>query len=220
MTRDEAVAVIQLQLAFRTTLASEIATAMQMEQVMLENGPTKPWFLISEDSYITTTADEARIPLPTDFLEETEEAVFHYIPTTVSADSPEVPLVKGIFDQLRSTYADTTTGTIETGPPEAYALLGNYFRIFPVPDDTYTLHMIYYKRDDTLSAGTVENGFLKWNPKLLMGKAGKTIAGGPLRDKDAWAVFDQWEKEGRLLLMSQNVAREVGNLLMQVGGPH
>lgn len=216
MTRDEAVDEIQLQLAFRTTLEDEIIRQLKMAQTALEAGPTKPWFLISEDSYVRTTLNEQRLALPTDFLQETDEAVLRYVPDTLT--DGEVDLVKDDYDQLRADYLDSSTGTIETGKPEAYALFGEYFRLFPTPDDDYLIHMIYYKKDTVLSTN-VENGWLKWAPYLLMGKAGKQIATA-LRDKDAVAVFSQWENEGRLLLVSQTYERQYANRSMQIGGPH
>lgn len=219
MTRDEGVSLIQEQLAFRTTLSSNIITAMKLAQTMLEASPTKPWFLVSEDSYANTTPSESRIAIPSDMLEETDEAVLRYLPDDVSAETPERDLKKDDYDTLRKNYMNTTTGTIKTGPPEAYALLGNYFRIFPTPDDYYTLHMIYYMEDDLLTTN-VENGWLKYVPYLLLGKAGKHISLGPLRDQMAWQVFDSWEKQGAAILMAKTISRDLANKELQIGGPH
>ncbi len=219
MTRDEAVAEIQLQLAFRTTLSTEIISHLQQAQRELELAPTLPWFLISEDSYQDTVSGEQRVTLPSDFLDETDQAVLRYVPSTPSADDPEVDLFKDDYDALRKTYMDTTTGIIQTGPPESYALVGNYFRIFPTPDDEYRLRMIYYAEDDVLDTD-IENNWLKYCPLLLMGKAGKKIALGPLRDQLAYGIFDSWEKEGRSLLLTREVTRDLSNKNLQVGGRH
>lgn len=216
MLRSAAVSLIQQQLGFRSDLSSEIITNLQHAQVMLEAGPTKPWFLISEDSYIDTVADEPRLALPTDFLEEVDSAVLRYVPDDLT--DGEVDLRKDDYDILRKNYRDTTTGTTEAGTPEAYALQGSYFWLFPTPDDEYRIRMIYYKRDTTLSTD-VENGWLKWVPYLLIGKAGGMIAAA-LRDPAAVGTFRAWEQEGRLLLSSQNTARDMGNQTMQMGGPH
>lgn len=219
MTRDEAVAHIQMQLSFRTTLSSSIILQLQLAQETLELGPTLPWFLISEDSYINTTSGEQRLPIPTDFLEETDEAVFRYVPATVSATIPERDLDKDDYDILRHNFMDTTTGMVKVGPPEAYCLLGDYFRIFPTPDGSYRIRMIYYKQDTTLETN-VENKWLKHVPKLLMGMAGKAMSMGPLRDQVAYGVFDSWEKEGRNLLLTKHVTRDLANRDLQVGGEH
>lgn len=219
MTRDEAVSHIQMQMGFRTSLSSSIILQLQLAQTTLESNPTLPWFLVSEDSYVRTEVDEDRIPLPTDFLLETDAAVLRYVPDDITATNPEVDLVKDEYDVLRKNYLDSTTGTIQVGAPQAYCILGGYFRIFPTPDDDYLLRMIYYAEDDALDTN-VENQWLKYIPKLLMGVAGKQMSGGPLRDKEAWSVFDTWEREGRALLTAKLIVRELENRSLQVGGPH
>lgn len=219
MTRDEGVAHIQMQLAFRTTLASSIILQLQLAQTMLEAGPTLPWFLLTEEAYTRTTAGDERIPVPDDFIEEVDEIDFKYIPDTISDTNPEVRLVKDEYDVLRKNYFDSSTGITRVGPPEAYALLGEYFRIFPTPDDDYLVKMPYYANATSLVTN-VENGWLKHVPYLLLGKAGKQIAGGPLRDTQAYQIFDGWEKEGRAILAAKKVSRELANREMQMGGPH
>ena len=221
MTRDEAVAMIKLQLGFRSNQDTNIVTCLQLAQTQLELQPTKPWFLMSEDSYIRTEADEERIPLPDDFLEEVEDAVFKYVPDDSDGLSDEVDLFKGEYDQLRKNYKNwvNTTTDLESGAPEAYCLMGSYFRIFPLPDDDYLIRMIYYKKDTVLSSN-VENGWLKHAPLLLMGKAGQMIAGGPLRDMDAVKVFQGWESQGALALFGREVSRDMANKRLQMGGSH
>lgn len=216
MLRSDAVTLIQQQLGFRSDLEDAIVTNLKRAQEMLENGPTKPWFLVSEDSYIDTTATEPRLPLPTDFLQETDTAVLRYVPATLT--DGEVDLKKDDFDVLRKNFFNQLTGTIKTGPPEAYALQGSYFWLFPVPDAEYRIRQVYYKRDTTLSSD-VENGWLKWVPFLLIGKAGGMIASA-LRDAAAVGIFQKWENEGRLVLVSQETDRAMANRDMQIGGPH
>ncbi len=217
MTRDEGVALIQEQLGFRSDLATNIITNLKFAQITLEKGPTKPWFLVSEDSYIRTEAGEERLPLPSDFLQETDQAVLRYVPDDVSEETPERDLRKDDYDILRLNYHDITTGVIETGPPEAYALIGEYFRIFPTPDDDYLIRQIYYASDTELSSN-IENQWMKYVPMLLIGKAGKQLASA-LRDSGALATFSQWEQEGRALLISQETDRDLTNRNLQVGGP-
>lgn len=216
MTRDEAVAIIQQQLGFRSDLSSQIITNLKLAQTSLEKGPTKPWFLVAEDSYIRTTSGEQRLPIPSDFLQETDQAVLRYVPDDLT--DGEVDLKKDDYDTLRKNYLDSTTGTTQTGPPEAYALLGEYFRLFPTPDDDYLIRQIYFAEDDVLSTN-IENGWLKHFPYLLIGKAGGQIASA-LRDSGALATFNRWENEGRVLLVSQTYDREFTNRDMQMGGAH
>lgn len=208
MTRDEAVAMIKIQLGFRTDQTDNIVTALKLAQTNLEQEAVKPWFLLSERVTISTSADEPRIQLPTDFLLEHEENGLTYIPSDTSEDP--VILTKDSMDQLKSIYK------AEEGEPEAYALDGMYFRIFPIPDDAYTLEMYYYGSDDVLSTN-ITNGWLTYAPMLLMGEAGLIIAGG-LRDAAANGIFSRWRAEGRTQLYRQNEARKHTNTSPQIGG--
>lgn len=211
MTRDEAVSIIQQQLGFRTDLSSEIITNLKLAQTMLEAGPTRPWFLVTEQQSISLEVGEQRLVVPSNMLAEIDQARLVYIPD--DSDEAAVDLVKEDYDQLARDYAE-----VDNGPPEAYALLGNYFRIFPTPDDDYTIKIIVFGTDADLSSN-IENGWLKHVPYALIGKAGAQIASA-IRDNVALAVFREWEREGRLALQGKDVARDVANRVLQVGGPH
>ncbi len=218
MTRDEAVSMIQTQLGFRTTLATTIITQLKFAQQTLEKDAIKPWFLVTEDAYIRTSSGDDRVPVPDDFISETDQAVLHYVPDEVSVDDPEVELTKDDYDTLRKNFRDTTTGITKVGPPEAYCLLGEYFRIFPTPDDDYLLRQIYYAPDTELTSN-IENNWLFHFPYLLIGKAGGMMATA-LRDSVALSTFRAWEMEGKAIMLRQVYDREFQNRDMQVGGPH
>lgn len=209
MTRDEAVALVKQGLGFKTAMDSAIVTTMKACQTNLELGPTKPWFLLSEDAVYTTVAGERRIPLPPDFLEEYEEGALYYTP----ADEDEIALTKEFSEQLRKVYPATSTGT-----PAAYSLTGNYFNLYPMPDDAYPLQMKYYQKGLVLNSN-IENEWLKYAPNILIGQAGSQIAAG-IRDWKAKEVFDAMAQGALLLLQNQNEARKMSNLDLQVGGPH
>jgi hypothetical protein len=215
MTRDEGIALIKQKLGFRqgTGLDASIVANMVAVQADLEAGPVKPFFLISEDAYTTTTPNDERLFIPDDFLEEVEDAVFKYVPDGVTEASGEIDLYKDEYDTLRSNFKN-----VPKGPPQAYCLLGNYFRLFPTPDAIYTVHLIYYQRDAALTSN-IENKWMKWNPKIIYGIAGKNIAES-LRDFAAVNAMQQWEAEGRILLSRQSITREMANRNMQIGGPH
>src|SRR5262245_27304016 len=210
MTRDEGVAMIKQVLGFRTGLDSTIVTNMKYAQTVLEAGPTRPFWLTSEDSFTLTTADEERVAIPSDFLEESDQAVLKYVPDD---GSEEVDLKKDLYDVLRVNYRFAASG-----PPESYALLGLYFRLFPLPDAAYTIRMIFSKTDQLLTSN-IENGWLRWNPMALLGLAGGIVAIS-LRDTVAKMEFDRWAAQGRVLLATQTNSREMQNMDMQVGGPH
>lgn len=214
MTRDEGVALLMQQFSFRNSSVTEaaIVSNMQLAQTTLEMMPNKPWFLISELTETTTIPDDHRLPLPDDFLEELDEEGLTYLPD--DEEEEEVQLVKEEIDLLKQNFIG-----VEPGAPQAYALVGEYFRIYPLPDDTYTVKMIYYMKDDTLDTN-IENKWMKYVPLLLLGTAGKLTAKGPLRDVVANDTFNEWIQLGTDLLNRQNESRAMSNRKLQMGGPH
>jgi len=211
--RDAAVALIQEQLGFRSDLESNIITHLQLAQLQLEKSPTKPWFLIAAESFVDTVADTETVAVPTGFIQEVEQAVLRYVPDDSTGIADEVDLSKNSYDVLRTNFRE-----VESGAPQAYALLNETFHFFPLPDAVYRIRMIFYGEALPLTSN-IENVWLEKAPKLLMGVAGKEIAAA-LRDSAAMATFDRWEKEDRLLIYGETISREMANFDLQVGGPH
>lgn len=199
MFRDVARARIQQTLGFRGDKETEIIAALQDAQVMLERGATLPWFLLSEVASISTSDGEERMALPTDFLREWEDDPLWYFTAGTGGDPDAwTELAKDDLALLRKRYPGE-------GAPVAYALDVKYFRIFPTPDDTYTLKMMYFKADAILTTN-IENQWLTYFPYLVIGEAGILIAAG-LRDANALAVFQKWTDEGRERMFVENEAR-------------
>ena len=210
MFRDVARARIQQTLGFRSDKETEILAALQDAQVMLERGATLPWFLLSEVASITTTSGEERVALPTDFLREWEDDPLWYFVAGTGGDADAwTELAKDDLALLRSKYPGE-------GAPKAYALDVKYFRIFPTPDDAYTLKTMYFKADAVLTTN-IENQWLEFFPYLVIGEAGQLLASG-LRDKDAIATFQKWTDEGRARMLVENEARMHASHAYVMGG--
>lgn len=213
MNRAAAVASIQRLLGMRSDLEAEIILALQDAQVDLEAEPELPWFLVSEVSSITTTAAESRVPLPTDFIREAEEEEgggLFLFDSTADEDAQWVQLEKVNLKELRIAYQSSD------GEPEAYALDDQYFRLGPIPDDTYTLKMVFYQKDDLLDTN-IENKWLAKAPELILGIAGRKMAEA-IRDAGALQTFANMEARGRKRLEDFAVARQEEGRTRQMGG--
>lgn len=198
MDRSAAVIRVQRILAFKTTLSSEIIDALQDTQVELERDPFLPWFLISEVTSASTVDGEERVALPTGFIREYEDDALWYFDGTAAVDEQWSELVKDDIQFLRGLHPGE-------GKPQAYALDELYFRIFPTPDDAYTLKTIFYKADTTLSTD-VENAWLQYAHELMIGEAGLKLA-VPLRDREAEVRFERMASRGRNRLITETEAR-------------
>lgn len=215
MTRDEAVSRVQQELSFRSDKATEIQSLLKDAQVELEREPELPWFLKSEISSANTIINEERVLLPLDFLRELdddEEDGLYVFDSAAAVDEQWAPLEKTTLPTIRAVFQS------KTGKPKAYVLDDEYFRLGPKPDKVYTLKMMYYQTDTVLSSN-IENKWLKYAHELLIGIAGRKIAGGPLRDTMALQSFKEMEMRARTRLYTENIARREAARSRQMGGP-
>lgn len=198
MDRSTAVTRVQRDLGFKTTLSTEIVDALKDSQSELEKDNFLPWFLQSEVTSAATVDGEERVALPTGFLREWTDDGLWYYDGTAAVDERWTLLVKDDIEFLRGLYPGE-------GKPVAYALDPSYFRIFPTPDEAYTLKMIFYKADTVLSSD-VENKWLEHAHELMIGEAGMKIA-GPVRDEPAMEIFQSMSNRGRARLIKATEAR-------------
>ncbi len=169
MTRDEAVTIIKGRLGrpSDTTIDTLILNEMKLAQTQAERDRILPWFLLTEISDASTTIDEQRLQVPTDFLREFGEgALWHF---NDSGNPVWSDMTKEELDYLRQRYSTAS------GAPVSYALVGKYFRLFPTPDQVYTIKMLYYAQDEVLSTN-IENQWLKEAPGILVSRTGAVIA--------------------------------------------
>ncbi len=211
MLRSKAVTRIQETLGFRTDQETGIIERLQEVQQIFERRAELPWFLLTEVSSISTTSGEERIPVPSDFLREWEEdPLWYFVAGTGSDADTWTQLEKDDLGTLRARFK-------VPGPPKAYALDDINLRIFPEPDDIYTLKMIYFKTDQLLISD-IENLWLTHLPYLMIGKAGAMLAGA-LRDTVAAQQFNVWQAEGFDLMRQDNEMRLHVNRRYVMGGP-
>lgn len=212
MKRDKALSILLRRAGQRegdTTLENQLIDEMQLLQenwerqgVPLPNGGTFwPRFLLGEVKETSTTTDDPRVQVPVDFLSEAEEgALFLY---NTDGDKNWIPVLKKDWDTLRGEYSDS-------GQPIYYSLTGDYFYLFPVPDDNYTLKLLYYEAKSTLDSD-IENAWLKNAPWLMIAGLGSVMAGEILHDDKLMQKFMDQFHRASLQLMNAEIGREETN---------
>jgi len=63
---------------------------------------------------------------------------------------------------------DQIKGTSVVGMPSSYTILGDTFRFSPVPGDSYTAYLNYYKTFDALSDSNTSNFILTNHPSIYL----------------------------------------------------
>ena len=213
MLLNEAISEIKTLLGFRSDLDEQIKSQLTRAQEYFQRGPVYPWFLLSEDATTTTSVGAQRVQLPGDFLSEFEDGALFYIPSNTELE--EVALTKETYEQLMEEFERGAEG-----PPEGYCITGFYFRIFPIPDEEYTLRMMYYQKDTPISNLSTADTclWLTHAPNCLIGHAGKKLA-STVGNANALAVFKEMESSAIVQLNTENEARNMTNRELLMGGP-
>lgn len=172
----------------------------------LELEPELPWFLLSEEAEANTAIGDDRLAVPTDFLREYEYGALWL----KESDGTLTALPKYEMDVLVRELRGS-------GKPRAYALTGKYFRLFPTPDQQYTVRMVYYKRSAALNADTDTNEWLTEVPWLVVAGAARVVAEQYLRDGPLADRLQAEYQRARMRLMVADEARRNANLRMEMG---
>ena len=133
--------------------------------------------LMLKSATATMTAEDARVALPTDFLE---------IRNLFIQGNPRMPVTYlSPSGFTRDARAD------ESGLPVFYTVLAQEFQFAPIPDTGYVLEILYYARPTVLSDSNASNVFLANYPDALL--YGSLIEAEPYLINDArsqtWAAW-------------------------------
>lgn len=217
MTPDEMITHMRSLIGGYDEYDTNILTELQNAQTALEGRGTLPWFLLQE-AYTDTEAGEPRVPVPSNFRMEYEDSALWY----VDDDGDFNRLAKGHQDDLRAYWDKEGSSDEDTEGPRAYALVGQYFHLYPTPSAVYRIRMYYYKHDDTLLVGGDANQWSTHFPDLLMGMAGQNMVlhtGHLFEEKQiALGRFSSMAAAGERRLLGKITARELENMELSYGG--
>lgn len=101
-----------------------------------------------------TTGGDSTVGLPTDFLEMRD------IHVNLN------PVVQLSYKAPNAFYSSGKSGL--SGKPTEYTVLASEFQLAPIPDDSYTLQMLYYAKPALLSDSNASNVFLANCPDALL----------------------------------------------------
>jgi hypothetical protein len=175
MNKAQIISAIQQRLSNRTGLSSEIITELDLQQstILERKGRVVPWFLTSEVATATLFAGEDRLPVPLNFLVESEAGgLFYYVPTAQAGGEPWNRLTKLEWTDAILQYQNTE------GSPIVYSLAGEYFRVRPLPDQSYTLKLLYIRAEPSFSGqgDDFTNAWSRFAPDLLIATVAEAMA--------------------------------------------
>ena len=210
-TRDEIIDVVLNRLGNRsadTALRAFAEAELLLVQERLEGEASPPWFLLTERASASTTADEPRLPVPANFLQEWEEGALLVLDST---NSEEDEVIKDDYDALKAKYKNTAAGI-----PVHYALRNDVFWLFPTPDIVYTIYMTYFKSQVALTTN-ITTPWTTHASDVLIGELGIVLAGEYLHNDQLKARFEANTLRARNRLSAKSTAREEANRSRTMG---
>lgn len=154
----------------RTDLTSEIQDSI-LSAIKHYEG-RRLWFNESIRTTTTTASDEY-VDEPSD-LSEIDSI-------TITISSTKIPLKKRTWQYLEDLDVTTTL----TGQPREYALFDEQIRLYPIPDDTYTLTLSGGKKFATLSGDSDTNAWMTTGEELIRSRAVADVRANVMRDQAA-----------------------------------
>lgn len=190
----------------------ELECTLAQDTTLEQNGRFKPWFLHSEFATIHCTAGEQRLPLPEDFLGEIEEGAL-YVLNSESGLYDEV--FREDYDFLAEKYKLS-----QPGLPKWYSMdSSKYYRLFPTPQQRYTMRQRYVERDTAfnLVPPTGENRWLKYASDLLLAVSGAQYALKHLQNPGLAGLFQNDLPVAWSRLKGEHEMREHSNRNYEMG---
>lgn len=215
MTRSEAVIQIQEGIGFRTDLVDNIVLKLKEAQRLFESGRTLPFFLKFEDQPLVIPVGSANVDLPSGFIKEVENESLRIIDPV----SSEKRFLEKFID-LDMMIRSLTGPTVPDGYPKAYMIRNTGITFLPNRNVETTATWSYYKQDVVLD-NDVENGWLRYAPDAMIGKAGGLMVRS-LGVSDAGMAkrlehFQMLEAEGWAAIRAQTFDREQANYPRAMG---
>lgn len=204
---------LQRRLGFRDDLQTEIVDVMNEVRVELDKDEIlgHPWFLMTELATATTTAGEHRVQLPTDYLNIAENVRLYWYNAEAEEDEDKWRQI------VKAPYRFSKELQPGEGTPIYYDLIGDDIHIFPLPDDVYTIKMVYYGQTAAYAADTPERDWIKYEPELILAKALEHLA-ADLRDVELVGKAQADAMRHYRLAQVRIIARQAEGMTYTMGG--
>lgn len=209
MTGAEAIDLLVARLQNRlndSNLRNSLLLEMKLAQEMtLERGTFKPWFMWTDDTAsLTTTTDVETVALPADFVGFPEEAGGLWVlDTSITTPDQWVPLKRRDFQTMKEKYAES-----ETDMPEQWDMVGGNIYLRPIPDTTYSLRILYEAKQTAPADAATTNNWLTYAPDWLIAETGLAVMAMHLAgESDLVTYFDTMRQRGRDRAWREHEAR-------------
>lgn len=220
-TRDTLVGIIKMRMGNYNNVAVDehIKTELQLQQDVLEQEASLPWFLVKQAD-VACTAGSGLVPELTvdrggvtcDFLAEYEEE-YPSIYMTAEGYEKRVYIAKEDHNALYS--GQTILGSTHYAVNTREAPAGR-FEVMPAPTEDWHFVQSAYFADVPLDSD-IANLWTKYAPDLLIAVVGVIISGQYTALEKFEAKFQRQEAAARLRMAKINTMKEEENLRRKLG---
>ena len=159
------------------------------------------------ESRATVTASTQYIDPPSGWMETLRISI-------TTANGPKPLRLMSQFDMMDSRNSDAGA----TGEPSGYTFTDGMFELYPVPDGSYSLETVYFRRPDALSSSIPSNWLISYFPGAYLYGALKHTA-PYLQDDPRIGVWGQLFEEALGAIERDNLSRYSGTgLRLKMGG--
>ena len=153
----------------RTDLTSAIADFISLAEAQMERQLRTRQMIVRATASFAAAAEYGTVP--DDFL-ETKSIKLDTNPVT----SLSFQTIEGMDQLSNTTY-------LSSGKPLYFSVVGNQFRLLPIPDGAYTADLVYYAKLAKLSATNATNWLLTQAPDVYL--YGSLLQAAPYLQDDA-----------------------------------
>ena len=153
----------------RTDLTSAIADFISLAEAQMERQLRTRQMIVRATASFAAAAEYGTVP--DDFL-ETKSIKLDTNPVT----SLSFQTIEGMDQLSNTTY-------LSSGKPLYFTVVGNQFRLLPIPDGAYTADLVYYAKLAKLSATNATNWLLTQAPDVYL--YGSLLQAAPYLQDDA-----------------------------------
>jgi hypothetical protein len=214
MTPNDMVTLIKARLANSNdaTLDALIITVANVVQERLEQSPQLPWFLRTDTNVdgtnLSTVASDENVSLPSDYLREDEEQEYGLFLYDEDAEDPWPGLTRDTYSIIKKSF-------LGEGTPSHFDIIGTTLYLRKIPNEIFTLRMIYFKSDDAIAAGTTENLWMSNASDWIMSEVGLIIASTVVVIPTIAASFKEEAQRAQRRIKIETTARiEAGAMRM------
>ena len=177
----------------RTDMTSHARTAILTAVKHFEG--ERFWFS-EERATASTVASQEWYDLPTDF--RGVDSI------TVTINNNAYPLIERTYNELEDWNISSST---YTGYPTDFAIYNDQLRLYPIPNDAYTLTISYIKNLSSLATATDTNAWMVEAEELIRSRAESDVCMRVIRDFERAQGFKLLEQEALKRLLRESNRR-------------